>query len=102
MFNWVKKIVKTISHWTTNQETKAKNVTLNLRSTSTPKNMVDMNEIPEIILKFHENVEWLKALEVKELKEMYKSLWWKPNNFINDRYAIIYLISRLQVKHDWE
>lgn len=98
MFNWVRKVFKTNNLWQSNSV--AKNVSLNISTNK--KNMVDMSEIPEVILKFHDNIDKFKAMDVKELKWLYKELWWKPNNFINDRYAIIYLISRLLVKHDWE
>lgn len=93
MFNWVRKIVKSVTdkaEW----KSKAVNVELNLWKTEKK----ELSWVSDAIIKFDENLDKFKPLSLAEIKQIYKTLWWKPNNFL-DRETLIYLISRKEVSH---
>ena len=96
MFNWVKKILRTNQQVAENKPVKVVQVDL-----GKSKKAEKLENVSKFIRKFDENLEKFEPLELSEIKEIYKAMWWKPNNFL-DKETTIYLISRLQLKYDWE
>lgn len=58
--------------------------------------------VSDYLERFDQNFEKFKWVEVDELKTIYKKMWGNPNNFLKDRNALIYLISRMEIKNEQE
>lgn len=96
MFNWVQKIKKTTVDITPKP---AVQVSLTSKPTVVEKKV---ERVSKYIQRFDENLEKLADRDIKDLKQYYQDLWGKPNNFLNNRDVLVYLISRLQIQHEWE
>ncbi len=97
MFYWVTKIKRKQVDLTPPK--KAVEVQIWPKTLEQPK--VEAPRISKYIQRFDENLTKFEWTDLKELKEEYKALGWKPNNFLSDRNVLIYLISRLQIQHEW-
>lgn len=65
-----------------------------------------VHKISKYIERFDKNLDSMLIKDVDELKKIYKDMWWNPNNFLKDKHALIYLISRKQIideqaKENW-
>lgn len=56
-----------------------------------------VHKVSKYLERFDKNLDELMSKDLEELKKLYKSRWWNPNNFLKDKQALIYLISRKQV-----
>lgn len=97
MFYWVKKIEKKKVDITPPK----KAVQIDITQKTLEKPREEKPRVSKYIQRFDENLTKFEWTDLKELKEEYQALWWKPNNFLNDRNVLIYLISRLQIQHEW-
>ena len=97
MFYWVKKIERKKVDITPPK--KAVQIDITQKTLEKPKE--EKPRVSKYIQRFDENLTKFEWTDLKELKEEYKALGGKPNNFLSDRNVLIYLISRLQIQHEW-
>lgn len=97
MFSWVQKIKRKQVDLTPPK----KAVSIQLWPKTLEKKKEEPPRVSKYIKRFDENLSKFEGTDLKELKEEYKALGGKPNNFLSDRNVLIYLISRLQIQHEW-